>query len=172
MGSAMTGRAQERPRVAEPILVKAFVRDLGDLRAKFLRLAAAMSPEQYSWRPGEGARSFAEVLLHAASSCFVNALFLGLPPPPGVRLGRDPRQWETSTRDRAQIIALLEQSFDHMNRLISQKTADDLGNPVTVLGQTQSLSVVVLEHIAHLHEHLGQAIAYARVNNVVPPWSH
>jgi uncharacterized damage-inducible protein DinB len=23
----------------------------------------------------------------------------------------------------------------------------------------------------HMHEHLGQAIAYARVNGVVPPWS-
>jgi hypothetical protein len=24
----------------------------------------------------------------------------------------------------------------------------------------------------HLHEHLGQSIAYARMNAVVPPWSH
>ena len=23
----------------------------------------------------------------------------------------------------------------------------------------------------HLHEHLGQSIAYARMNGVVPPWS-
>jgi hypothetical protein len=25
--------------------------------------------------------------------------------------------------------------------------------------------------VTHLHEHLGQLIAYARMNNVVPPWS-
>jgi hypothetical protein len=25
--------------------------------------------------------------------------------------------------------------------------------------------------VGHLHEHLGQLIAYARSNNVVPPWS-
>jgi hypothetical protein len=25
--------------------------------------------------------------------------------------------------------------------------------------------------VTHLHEHLGQAIAYARINNIVPPWS-
>jgi hypothetical protein len=25
--------------------------------------------------------------------------------------------------------------------------------------------------VTHLHEHLGQLIAYARSNNVTPPWS-
>jgi hypothetical protein len=25
--------------------------------------------------------------------------------------------------------------------------------------------------VSHLHEHLGQAIAYARMNGVAPPWS-
>jgi hypothetical protein len=25
--------------------------------------------------------------------------------------------------------------------------------------------------VAHLHEHLGQSIAYARTNGVTPPWS-
>jgi hypothetical protein len=25
--------------------------------------------------------------------------------------------------------------------------------------------------LSHLHEHLGQSIAYGRMNGVVPPWS-
>jgi len=28
-----------------------------------------------------------------------------------------------------------------------------------------------LNALTHLHEHLGQSIAYARMNGVVPPWS-
>jgi hypothetical protein len=29
----------------------------------------------------------------------------------------------------------------------------------------------MLATVTHLHEHLGQLIAYARSNNVEPPWS-
>jgi hypothetical protein len=28
-----------------------------------------------------------------------------------------------------------------------------------------------LSALTHLHEHLGQSVAYARMNGVVPPWS-
>jgi hypothetical protein len=30
---------------------------------------------------------------------------------------------------------------------------------------------VMLQLVAHMNEHLGQSIAYARANDVVPPWS-
>ena len=30
---------------------------------------------------------------------------------------------------------------------------------------------VLLQLLAHMNEHLGQSIAYARMNGVVPPWS-
>ena len=30
---------------------------------------------------------------------------------------------------------------------------------------------VLVTVLSHLHEHLGQSVAYARMNGVVPPWS-
>ena len=33
------------------------------------------------------------------------------------------------------------------------------------------VSGVLVTVLSHLHEHLGQSIAYARMNGVAPPWS-
>ena len=40
-----------------------------------------------------------------------------------------------------------------------------LGSSETTVGD------VWIRAVVHLHEHLGQGIAYARSNEVVPPWS-
>jgi len=37
--------------------------------------------------------------------------------------------------------------------------------------QFTSVGDIVLHIVAHAHEHLGQSIAYARMNGVVPPWT-
>jgi len=40
-----------------------------------------------------------------------------------------------------------------------------------VAGQTGTWKEVQVGDIRTMHEHLGQLIAYARTNHVVPPWS-
>jgi hypothetical protein len=42
---------------------------------------------------------------------------------------------------------------------------------VRLFGTPRTLQQLWVLATTHLHEHLGQAIAYARSNNVVPPWS-
>jgi len=39
------------------------------------------------------------------------------------------------------------------------------------MGQDMSASQTALAIGGDLHEHLGQLIAYARMNHIVPPWS-
>lgn len=41
-----------------------------------------------------------------------------------------------------------------------------------VLGHDATCEGVLLRALAHANEHLGQMIAYARVNGVAPPWSN
>ena len=38
-------------------------------------------------------------------------------------------------------------------------------------GGTNTQRGILLYIIPHIAEHLGQAIAYARINGVVPPWT-
>jgi hypothetical protein len=40
-----------------------------------------------------------------------------------------------------------------------------------MFGNDVSIRTVIFTEMGHLHEHLGQLIAYARVNGIVPPWS-
>jgi hypothetical protein len=40
-----------------------------------------------------------------------------------------------------------------------------------VFGRPSTRRATWIFAVAHLHEHLGQLIAYARSNSVVPPWS-
>ena len=42
---------------------------------------------------------------------------------------------------------------------------------VTYFGQPNTKRGVLVSIATHAHEHLGQSIAYARMNGVVPPWS-
>ena len=48
---------------------------------------------------------------------------------------------------------------------------DDLDKTVEFFGQKMSERALLLVTLGHVHEHLGQLIAYARANGVVPPWS-
>lgn len=47
----------------------------------------------------------------------------------------------------------------------------DLDGPFTLFGMAQSRRAWLMATAEHAGEHLGQLIAYARVNNIVPPWS-
>jgi hypothetical protein len=40
-----------------------------------------------------------------------------------------------------------------------------------MFGQQMPVHAAVATAMADMHEHLGQLIAYARANRVVPPWS-
>jgi hypothetical protein len=42
---------------------------------------------------------------------------------------------------------------------------------IQFFGGERSVNDAVFLIVTDMHEHLGQAIAYARVNHVVPPWS-
>ena len=73
---------------------------------------------------------------------------------------------------KAQVIAELEASFAHLHRAINTNTDANLAENINLFGgQMSRLNAMVLT-VTHLHEHLGQLIAYARSNGVKPPWSN
>jgi uncharacterized damage-inducible protein DinB len=74
-------------------------------------------------------------------------------------------------RTKAQIVALLTQSAEHVRRALAAIRSDDLSKSTLLYGRTVPRWAVMIQLVAHMNEHLGQSIAYARSNNVVPPWS-
>jgi hypothetical protein len=74
-------------------------------------------------------------------------------------------------RNKDQLVALLQQSRDYVKRSVAAMPASQMDAPTTLYGRPVPQWAVLVQLVAHMNEHLGQSIAYARSNNVVPPWS-
>jgi uncharacterized damage-inducible protein DinB len=143
-----------------------FLADWNDMAEKAVRLAQAMPAEKYTWRP-EGARSVSEIYLHIASGNYGLLRGVGIQPPAAM----DPRTLEKSTTDKAKVVEILKQSFDHVRQAVLNTSDRDLDKPARLFGQETTVRNVLYFLGTHQHEHFGLAIAYARSNGVVPPWT-
>jgi len=167
---ATLGVAQE-----QNVVMADLVRDVSQVEEKLLGLARAMSAEQYSWRPGDGVRSVGEVFQHVAADNYLLPTFVAAAPPAATGIKRDDyatvRAYEAREADRATIISDLEASFVHLKKAMSETPAAKMGDSVSLFGREVTTQQMWVLATTHLHEHLGQSIAYARSNGVTPPWS-
>jgi uncharacterized damage-inducible protein DinB len=141
--------------------------DLEGVQQKFVALANALPADKITWRPSADSRSFAEVFLHVAGERY-GILGLGGATPPE---GFNGKTFEKSTTDRTQIVAELNKSWEFAQKTINGMTNADFAKLLPKLGPQANAGDVVYILVADAHEHLGQAVAYARVNGVVPPWT-
>jgi uncharacterized damage-inducible protein DinB len=141
--------------------------DLQDLQKKFVDLAGAIPQEKYTWRPAEGVRSISELFLHVSGAGYNIPHMMNAPLPAGF----DPKTFEKSTTDKAKIIEALNKSFTSAIAVVQGMTNADFAKPEKKLGPDANDGDVIYILVVHAHEHLGQAIAYARSNGVVPPWT-
>ena len=141
--------------------------DLGRVQDKFVQLANAVPADKFAWRPSADSRSFAEVFLHVAGERY-QILALGGAVPPADFNGKT---YEKSTTDKAQIVAELNRTWEFAQKTIDGMSNADFAKLLPKLGPQANAGDVVYILVADAHEHLGQVVAYARVNGVVPPWT-
>ena len=141
--------------------------DLDTVQKKFAGLANAVPADKMTWRPSPDSRSFAEVFLHVAGERYQILGLMGTPAPDGF----DPKTFEKSTTDRSAILAELNKSWEFTQKAINGMTNADFAKLLPKLGPQANEGDVVYILVADAHEHLGQAVAYARVNGIVPPWT-
>ena len=79
--------------------------------------------------------------------------------------------WEASVVDKATAVAILTESMEHVRRVVAPMFSKDLEEQTRLYGRDVGQWAVLLQLVTHMNEHLGQSIAYARMNHVVPPWS-
>lgn len=143
------------------------VAELKSLQDKMVKLAGAMPADKFTWKPGDGVRSVAEVYLHVAAGNFSFSRLIGGQPPAGV----DVRGLEKSTTEKAKVIEVLKQSYDTAIAAVSKLSEADLDKALERPTFVKTYRETALLLVTHSHEHLGQSIAYARSNGVVPPWT-
>lgn len=132
---------------------------------KFVALAEATPADKYGWSPGPGTMTVAKVYAHVARYNYLYpATALGAPAPEG----RDADAAE-DLGDKARLVEVLKQSGDHVRAVTAGLAA--VGKETTLYQRKVPEWSVLLQLLAHMNEHLGQSIAYARMNGIVPPWS-
>jgi hypothetical protein len=151
-------------------LKASFIADLETLHRKFLGLAEAFPQDKYTWRPMDGVRSVSEVLMLAAFEgySFIPNSFGAKPADLG---SREEAAKLRTLSDKPQVIEHLNKGFAHAKKELEALDPATLTGKRKVMGQDRSAPEVVLFVGGDLHEHLGQLIAYARTNHIVPPWS-
>ncbi len=144
------------------------MRAIDDPGEKLLSLAEAIPAEKYNWRPAEGVRSVSETLMHVAAANYFIASRLGTPMPEGI----DPRNFEAEVTGKDEVIDVLRESFDYLHTVVEATEDASMEEMVEWFGGSEATVRSVLLFLPmHPTEHLGQLIAYARMNDVTPPWS-
>lgn len=139
--------------------------EINGLERKYLGLAEAIPEDKYGWRPGEGVRSFSEVFMHVANANFGLPNFIGAKRPEGL-----PADMEKIT-DKKEVVKQLTASFDFLKQSVTNMSDGDIEKTAKMFGRDRTYREIGFFMAGHLHEHLGQLIAYSRMNGIAPPWS-
>jgi uncharacterized damage-inducible protein DinB len=141
-----------------------FLDEVAALEKKYTSLAEAIPAEKYTWRPADGVRSISEVFMHIAGANYMLPTMAGVKPPEGIDRGM-----EKSVTAKADVVAQLRKSFEHVRGAAQASAEPD--KMIKMFGREVSQRYFLSFLAHHMHEHLGQLIAYSRMNNVRPPWS-
>jgi uncharacterized damage-inducible protein DinB len=137
--------------------------ELEHLSRQILQLAEATPESKFSWRPAEGVMSIAEVYTHIYTGNFMLLDQVG---------HKVPADLAVKAKDKGEIVRWLKDSFLEVKKRHAGTTPEQMQRPVKFLNSVDTkVEAVYLRILAHISEHMGQSIAYARMNGIVPPWS-
>jgi hypothetical protein len=151
--------------------VETQVADLENLRDKFLSLAEAFPAETYPWRPMEGVRSVHDVMALMVAECVLFPTMWGFEAAEWMAEGFRGEMARLGELSKDELIGDMRRSFEHLLGIVKGLTDEDRARHVEFFGREVDLGTAVDLMANDMHEHLGQAVAYARTNQIVPPWS-
>ena len=146
----------------------AYLADLDTVHAKIMALANAIPADKYSWRPGPGVRSIAQVLTHVAGEWYFYAPSSVAVRPPADFTRASMAKLDSVT-NKPDVLRELEKSWAHCKTAIAGVDPSKLTAPYEPWKVNLDQAAFLMS--GDLHEHLGQLIAYARSVGVKPPWS-
>ncbi|HYG03850.1 MAG TPA: DinB family protein [Chryseosolibacter sp.] len=141
---------------------------LAYVSGQVMKLAEAIPVDKYSYTPQAGVRSVAEVCAHIISANYFFASKMGATIPADVKM----ETIETDLKAKEEIVKEFKRSYEVMIEAIKNTKDESLATKVEFPfpGEYTNMSAILIS-LTHSNEHLGQLIAYARVNGITPPWS-
>jgi uncharacterized damage-inducible protein DinB len=150
---------------------------------QLLLLAEAFPADSYGWRAAESARSVSEILVHVAAGNFMLLGTVGVEAAPDLYGKLDPavvprmlamitrnEELEKNILDRAAVIALMKRSLAAWRSAFTQASDAELERQDTLFGERTTVRRMYMRGLTHMHEHMGQLIAYTRAIGLPAPW--
>ncbi len=140
----------------------------GHVSRQLIALAEATPADKFAWRPAAGVRSVSEVYMHIALANFYLLSVTG----PKMPADMKSPDLEKTVTGKAEVIDWLKRSLDAVKTGHAAVKPGDLRRKVRIMDRDADVDGMYLRIIVHANEHMGQLIAYARMNGIVPPWSN
>ena len=147
----------------------AFLGSLDAANDKIVQLAMEFPEDKYDARPADGIRSVKESLMHVANANVFFASSLGADIPADMK----DKNFEKEVSTKEDALKVLKKSMELSRKAVMGVSEADMADEMDWFdgSKVPKLRMVLLVG-DHANEHLGQLIAYARANDVVPPWSN
>ena len=139
-----------------------------DAGSKVQELAGAVPDGKFNYKPSKDVRSAGQVYLHLIGANYLFSSMIGAKPPMTMD---EMYKLDTQTMEPAKIRQMLKDSYAFMSKALTDMPDSELETPVEIFGMKMTKRAMLMLAASHSHEHLGQSIAYARANNVTPPWT-
>jgi len=165
----LDAQAAAQAKAATPNEVQ--LNDIKGMKEKFVSLSEAFPADKYDWMPMEGVRSYKEVVVLLIGEGYGFPTQWGAARPAAVLADRDAEAKRIGAMDKAALVAELGKAFDNMINYVSSMDMAARQKEIRFFGQPVTTGGAIMMATADMHEHLGQLIAYARMNRVVPPWT-
>ena len=104
--------------------------------------------------------------MHIAMTNFFLLSVTGPPMPKDL----NSNELEKSVTGKADVLNWLRRSLEAVPRGRSNVKPGDLHRKIKIDGRDANVDGIYLRIIIHANEHMGQLVAYARVNGIAPPW--
>ena len=145
----------------------------GDIQADWARtrglitgIVEAMPDDKFSFKPTPAQQSFAERVLHVATTdLFILPTLGGKTPPPMIN---------AKAATKAELLAALKQTFDYGDAVIKEFNDQqwvERVTPPTFMGPSASRARIIYFDMQHSEDMYGQFVVYVRLNGVTPPAS-
>ena len=147
-----------------------------------MAMVESIPAEKYDWRPDRNARSISEVFVHVAGSfMLLEAVGAVAPVDPYGQVPADGQErfrglirrndeLEKSVREKVAVTDVLKRSLQAVRNSVTRADDAELDQRRHFFGEQTTVRRVYLRLLAHTHEHMGQMIAYMRINGMSPPW--
>jgi uncharacterized damage-inducible protein DinB len=148
-------------------LWQGFDGEWGHVSRQLIALAEATPAEKFAWRPAAGVRSMSEVYMHIVLANFYLLSVTGPKMPAEIKTA----EMEKNVTAKAEVVDWLKRSLEAVKTARASLKPGDLQRKVKIADRDAPVEGMYLRIIVHANEHMGQLIAYCRMNGIAPPWS-